>query len=100
MIRESGQGGFGLRVGRTCATARSIKGNWPQRGVTMRTRLTIPFAMLLLLSSPAASIGGAAEKVPILYSTDLHHPHEDPDDHCPSSTSSSRNLASRISASV
>jgi hypothetical protein len=37
--------------------------------------------MLLLLSGFAASVGRAAEKVPILYSTDLHHPHMDPDDH-------------------
>jgi len=49
----------------------------------MCSRLTIRFTMLLLLllSSFAASIGGAAENVPILYSTDLHHPHMDPDDH-------------------
>ncbi len=29
----------------------------------------------------AAPFGRAAKKVPILYSTDLHHPHMDPDDH-------------------
>ncbi|MFC1597560.1 nucleoside hydrolase [Planctomycetota bacterium] len=47
----------------------------------MCTRLTISLAMFPLLSSLAASLGRAAEKVPILYSTDLHHPHMDPDDH-------------------
>lgn len=47
----------------------------------MGTRLTIAITTLLLLSSAAGSLGRAAEKVPILYSTDLHHPHMDPDDH-------------------
>jgi len=53
----------------------------PQKGVTMCSHSTVRLAMLLFLSSSAASIGWAAEKVPILYSTDLHHPHMDPDDH-------------------
>ena len=47
----------------------------------MGIRLTITVTTLLLLSGYAASFGRAAEKVPILYSTDLHHPHMDPDDH-------------------
>jgi hypothetical protein len=47
----------------------------------MHTGLAITLTTLLLLSSPAASCGWAAEEVPILYSTDLHHPHMDPDDH-------------------
>ncbi|MBN2133832.1 MAG: nucleoside hydrolase [Sedimentisphaerales bacterium] len=46
----------------------------------MRTRSAV-VTIVLLLSSIAASIGLADEKVPILYSTDLHHPHMDPDDH-------------------
>ena len=47
----------------------------------MGTRIKTALAALLLLSGSAASFGGEAEKVPILYSTDLHHPHMDPDDH-------------------
>jgi len=47
----------------------------------MGARLTITMTTLLLLMGSTASSGWAAEKVPILYSTDLHHPHMDPDDH-------------------
>jgi len=47
----------------------------------MGTRVAITLTTLLLPSSPVAFCGGAAEKVPILYNTDLHHPHMDPDDH-------------------
>ena len=46
----------------------------------MGTRPTITVTALSLLSSSTTSCGRAAEKVPILYSTDLHHPHMDPDD--------------------
>ena len=52
-----------------------------QGSVTMRSRLSITITALLLLSSSTASSGRAAEKIPLLYSTDLHHPHMDPDDH-------------------
>jgi hypothetical protein len=38
-------------------------------------------AHLLLAAALANQGGDAARAVPILYSTDLHHPHQDPDDH-------------------
>ena len=37
--------------------------------------------MLLLAVLCCVAVAGVAERVPILYSTDLYHPHGDPDDH-------------------
>jgi hypothetical protein len=47
----------------------------------MRIPSAIAAIVLLLVGIGLASVGLAAEKVPILYNTDLHHPHIDPDDH-------------------
>ncbi len=38
-------------------------------------------ASLLVAITIGAADGAAETKTPILYSTDLFHPHEDPDDH-------------------
>jgi hypothetical protein len=40
------------------------------------TALLLPIVMFLRVAAV-----GAAGEVPILYSSDLYHPHEDPDDH-------------------
>lgn len=37
--------------------------------------------MLLLIFLVCFSVAGVAETIPVLYSTDLYHPHGDPDDH-------------------
>lgn len=37
--------------------------------------------MVLFVLLANCAVAGAADKVPILYSTDLYHPHGDPDDH-------------------
>jgi len=39
----------------------------------------LPILLLLLRCAPPAV--SAADKIPIIYSTDLYQPHEDPDDH-------------------
>ncbi len=44
----------------------------------MARPLIIPLLLTMTLS---AAVAEAVAKVPILYSTDLHHPHMDPDDH-------------------
>lgn len=40
-----------------------------------------PLAVLAVAAALLAGIGPAAPEVPIVYSTDLFHPHDDPDDH-------------------
>ena len=41
----------------------------------------LPGACLLLSLAVTATAQESAPSIPILYSTDLHHPHMDPDDH-------------------
>ena len=36
---------------------------------------------VVLLGSVLRTVAAAADKIPIIYSTDLFHPHDDPDDH-------------------
>ena len=47
----------------------------------MGTRVTTLTVSLVLGLALGISAGEAPSRIPILYSTDLHHPHMDPDDH-------------------
>ena len=47
----------------------------------MLTKTATSVCLLVATLAIGNSIGHASEKIPLLYSTDLHHPHMDPDDH-------------------
>lgn len=51
------------------------------RAVTRQSVAVIGFAVLGLVAGFNKEAAAAAPKVPVLYSTDLYHPHGDPDDH-------------------
>ncbi len=43
--------------------------------------LTVAIALIVLLTTAGPLLAGEPNSVPIIYTTDLYHPHDDPDDH-------------------